>query len=1061
MLFRSREWLNDKFIDTAFGVREREAIVEWDVVNENNPDYNTPGGDDTRDRAYLLSAAERRNTSYGFGGECRITPSDYAYAMGAYTDTGMSGADSHSMWWLRSSGSVRNMAAAVNEYGILSMDGITVDNSFSVCVPVMHIDLSSDRWKNAGEEETEEENPVNPVHLCTIEEDQTGHTDATKWSYVYFGSYPQTEVAGEKLTAAIVNAEYDANGDAWVDGSKYRRITKEDTNSDLNFGDQKYRYFRWERIRWRVLQNDSSSLLLMADYGIDSKKYNDRDEANEWESSTIRAWLNDTFYRTAFDSLEQKAVLEWEVDNTSGSYKGNDTRDKVYLLSTGEAADPAWGFCGDEDHTSASRQLQLSDYAHAMGASLDSGFWLRTSMLTSKYIASLQNNGYISYTWASVDLSDYACAPILHLNLASNLWYMSDDETSGAGGGIVRENKNPCNPAHSCTKGEDTTGASDTTEWDYVYFGSYPQREVAGSELTSEIVAADYNKSGDAWVNGVKYRRIAKEDTNDDTYFGNDAYPYRYFRWERVRWRVLKNEGDTLFLMADEGLDCKDDNSARWEFSVLREWLNGTFYNMAFSTDEQSAIVTSHVIDEGNPYQNVAAGTATEDNVYLLSLQEVNNLEYGFCADEDTKSASRRIKPTDYAHAMGAQMCDNSYYQSVGNCGWWLRTLGAATFTCAYVVDYGRGSSTGNYQYKGHNYACVPVLRVNRSSDLWYTEDDGTSGDGGGGVNYPPMKVWGSLVGRYVKAGASTTLTVSVRGGNPFEYTYQWYYAASSTQAGRAINGARQASYTISSFGAGNAGYYYCVISDGVYTVTSNRAQLLLSGGNTGGNNSGNTGGNNSGNTGGTNTGGNNSSGTNTGGSNNGGTKPSPTLPAFQLSVKLASYNSVKLSWKKVSGANRYQIYRSTSKTGTYKKIKTVKKNKFTNKKLKSKKTYYYRIVACYGDRAVAQSNISSKKVDGRPSTPKMKVTQDPAAQSITISWKPVKKAQWIEVLSVDGGGGTKVVKKFKANKKGKIVLYYSAMEVGVIYRYTLRSYYKKDGKKIESKVPKALKLQW
>lgn len=99
--------------------------------------------------------------------------------------------------------------------------------------------------------------PANPVHHCTKKNDGSDYTD---WSYVYFGSYPQTEVTGTALTSAITGASYDANGDAWINGTKYRRINKSDANgsstSDGFFswnGDNDYHYFKWERIRWRVL----------------------------------------------------------------------------------------------------------------------------------------------------------------------------------------------------------------------------------------------------------------------------------------------------------------------------------------------------------------------------------------------------------------------------------------------------------------------------------------------------------------------------------------------------------------------------------------------------------------------------------------------------------------------------------------------------------------------------------------------------------------------------------------------------------------------------------------
>lgn len=88
---------------------------------------------------------------------------------------------------------------------------------------------------------------------------------------------------------------------------------------------------------------------------------------------------------------------------------------------------------------------------------------------------------------------------------------------------------------------------------------------------------------------------------------------------------------------------------------------------------------------------------------------------------------------------------------------------------------------------------------------------------------------------------------------------------------------------------------------------------------------------------------------------------------------KVSTYKkkkSIKVSWKKVSGASGYTIYRSTKKKGKYKKVKTIKKGStksWTNKKLKSKKKYYYKIKAFrkVGGKKVysVYSNISYKKI--------------------------------------------------------------------------------------------------
>lgn len=57
----------------------------------------------------------------------------------------------------------------------------------------------------------------------------------------------------------------------------------------------------------------------------------------------------------------------------------------------------------------------------------------------------------------------------------------------------------------------------------------------------------------------------------------------------------------------------------------------------------------------------------------------------------------------------------------------------------------------------------------------------------------------------------------------------------------------------------------------------------------------------------------------------------------------------VTLQWKKTAGAEGYQIYRATSKSGKYSRIKTITKGTtlaYTNSKLASGKMYYYKIRA-------------------------------------------------------------------------------------------------------------------
>lgn len=290
---------------------------------------------------------------------------------------------------------------------------------------------------------------ANPVHNCTK---QYGGSDCTDWSYVYFGSYPQTEINENEVTESMREAYYDSNGDAWVDGVKYRRV---------KFGADdyiSYSYYKWERIRWRVLQNDGSTLFVMADLGLDSKKYNETEEPVTWENCSLRAWLNDIFYNTAFSSGEQEAIgLQMLINDDNPEYGtegGNNTQDKIYLLSIDEAANPVYGFCEDYKTYSASRWGQASDYASRMGASganhnsytggNNNYYWgLRSPGGRTTKAADVNPYGYIDQFGSEVNNKSRAILPVLHINLNSDCWYTSDDGTSGEGGNLVSDPEPP------------------------------------------------------------------------------------------------------------------------------------------------------------------------------------------------------------------------------------------------------------------------------------------------------------------------------------------------------------------------------------------------------------------------------------------------------------------------------------------------------------------------------------------------------------------------------------------------------------------------------------------
>lgn len=63
------------------------------------------------------------------------------------------------------------------------------------------------------------------------------------------------------------------------------------------------------------------------------------------------------------------------------------------------------------------------------------------------------------------------------------------------------------------------------------------------------------------------------------------------------------------------------------------------------------------------------------------------------------------------------------------------------------------------------------------------------------------------------------------------------------------------------------------------------------------------------------------------------------------VSVKAkAGKKKVRITFKKSPGASKYEIFRSTKKTKGFKKVATITNNKYTDKKVKKAKRYYYKL---------------------------------------------------------------------------------------------------------------------
>ena len=149
---------------------------------------------------------------------------------------------------------------------------------------------------------------------------------------------------------------------------------------------------------------------------------------------------------------------------------------------------------------------------------------------------------------------------------------------------------------------------------------------------------------------------------------------------EDIEWLVLARKGRKALLISRYALDSlpysEHLKDIPWEKCSLRTWLNDTFINEAFSSDEQKCIIGSTVTADKNPLYDTEQGNDTKDKVFILSMKEAD--EY---FDSDT---ARQCKATEYCHARGACVSREN-----GNCWWWLRTMGDIDIDATVVDDEG------------------------------------------------------------------------------------------------------------------------------------------------------------------------------------------------------------------------------------------------------------------------------------------------------------------------------------------------------------------------------------
>lgn len=154
--------------------------------------------------------------------------------------------------------------------------------------------------------------------------------------------------------------------------------------------------------------------------------------------------------------------------------------------------------------------------------------------------------------------------------------------------------------------------------------------------------------------------------------------------------------------------------------------------------------------------------------------------------------------------------------------------------------------------------------------------------------------------------------------------------------------------------------------------------------------------------------------------------------------------NQIEVNWGAVRGAYGYRIKRSASKNGTYKVVATLKgKNNTTyqDKKLKTAKTYYYKIETINKVNGKKGYSGNSAAVSAKTlKTTSITAVKATGSTSVRLEWKAVDGASGYQIYrSTSKDSGYKKV----GQVKGKNTKKYEdkTLEAGKTYYYQVRAY--------------------
>lgn len=273
-------------------------------------------------------------------------------------------------------------------------------------------------------------------------------------SIITYGLYPTGYIADPDVIASLNSiSNKESNGYYLYDGEYFAKATfnNEYPTATYRFMDTTVLkngasyWFRCDPITWRVLNINSSKQcfvvscnILYARYFHSTNAYGSK--CNYFYNCDLRTWLNSTstggFYKDAFANYSNNSyILTTSVDNSKtegyfqdSEYYGNNSSDKIFLLSCKQLLNTSYGFSDDVKQDPA-RRARGTDWAliHNLYIvnTLNSqyygfgSYWTRSPSDTSSNVINVDTYGNISIYGTTAVQKSFGVRPAVRFNLTN------------------------------------------------------------------------------------------------------------------------------------------------------------------------------------------------------------------------------------------------------------------------------------------------------------------------------------------------------------------------------------------------------------------------------------------------------------------------------------------------------------------------------------------------------------------------------------------------------------------------------------------------------------------